>query len=69
MYKDSDYAFTWKSLTIFCEYLGSISILKMCLTFSRVATIAILLLLLTFVFAIMTMRNFGRGLKDARTFP
>ncbi|KAF9036474.1 hypothetical protein BDZ89DRAFT_1100636 [Hymenopellis radicata] len=48
MYRTTDFAVIWKSLSVF-------------------SVIAIGLLLLTFIFSVITMRNFGRGLKDSLT--
>lgn len=33
------------------------------------AVIAIALLFLTFIYSVIVLRNFGRGLKDARKYP
>jgi flagellar biosynthesis protein FliP len=59
----------YKSLTTFCECpLCQPLILAWSLIVVLVAVIAIVLLLATFTFAIIVMRNFGRGLKTTSAF-
>ena len=68
LYNDTvQYKLVWKSLTVFCE-----SLLTHILAFSNIlfsAVIAIALLFATFVYSVIVLRNFGRGLKDACMCP
>lgn len=66
MYKDhTEFKFIWKTLTVFCR-LSSIRYSLRELTYISPAVIAIILLLVTFIFSILTLQNFGRGLKESR---
>lgn len=62
MYKNSQFQAVWKSLSTFCE--PSLRCYHFLVTYISTAVIAIALLVATFVFAIVVLRNFGRGLKN-----
>lgn len=63
LFKDQEqYGRVWKSLTVFCAFTPSLYSHR---TNSAAAVIAIVLLFATFVYSVLVLRNFGRGLKDA----
>jgi hypothetical protein len=57
-----EFSHVWESLSTFGQCCVSNS--SFCASDVAVAVIAILLLIMTFIYAWMVMRNFGRGLKD-----
>jgi len=61
----------WKSLTVFCKPIEFALVQSYSLTFRVLvclAVIAIVLLIATMIFSVIVLRNFGRGLKEARKF-
>ena len=65
--RQTQFRAVYKSLTTFCKS-------QLCQQMDAVwsliviaAVIAIILLVITFVFAVIVMRNFGRGLKSTST--
>ena len=60
----AEFAPVWESLTTFGEFLSQPHYF---ISDVVSAVIAIILLVSTFVYAWMVMRNFGRGLKDQST--
>lgn len=60
---ESQYGPIWKSLTVFCKF-AVVSHQDHGWLIGRAAVLTIILLFATFVFSIIVLRNFGRGLKE-----